>query len=167
MKRTGKFVSREMPVRDRFDATLSAPLPVAYLLGGMPGRDSLVAELRLHGVMVERLTSRLDARGERFTVDTVDTLPPADGHRDVRLGGTWRADGHVVGEAGDYIVRGAQPLGVLAVILLEPQCDDGLTTWNYFDAALEGLMKQADPSARVFPVARITSAIAATARVVP
>ena len=48
---------------------------------------------------------------------------------------------HVAGEQGDYIVRGAQPLGVLAVILLEPLCDDGLTAWNYFDAALDPLMK--------------------------
>ena len=70
-------------------------------------------------------------------MDSVSKLPPADGHSDVRVVGTWSASDHVTGEPGDFIVRGAQPLGVLAVILLEPMCDDGLVAWNYFDAALD------------------------------
>jgi hypothetical protein len=164
MVRTGKFVNQKMLVRDRFDATLTAKLPVAYLLRKMPGQDSLVAELRLHGVVVERLTSRLDARGEQFTVDSVTKLPPGDGHSDIRVTGVWNAGDHVVGEPGDYIVRGAQPLGVLSVILLEPMCDDGLAAWNYFDAALEALMKTAD---HTLPVARITAPINVTTRIIP
>jgi hypothetical protein len=167
MIRTGKFVSQKMLVRDRFDPTLSAKLPVAYLLRAMPRQDSLIAELRLHGVVVERLTSRLESRGEQFTVDSVVTLPPGDGHSDIRVTGTWNASDHVTGEAGDYIVRGAQPLGVLSVILLEPMCDDGLTAWNYFDAALEPMMKSTDALGRVFPVARIDAPITATTRIVP
>lgn len=167
MVRTGKFVSEKMLVRDRFEGTLSAKLPVAYLLRGMPGQDSLIAQLRLHGVVVERLTSRVDARGEEFTVDSVMTLPPGDGHSDVRVTGTWAATDHVTGEPGDFIVRGAQPLGVLSVILLEPMCDDGLTAWNYFDTALAPMMKSTAASARIFPVARIDSPLTATTRIVP
>jgi hypothetical protein len=34
------------------------------------------------------------------------------------------------------IVRTAQPLGLLAMYLLEPESDDGLVTWNFFDAWL-------------------------------
>src|SRR5471030_2180394 len=108
MVRTGKFVNQKMLVRDRFDGTLSAKLPVAYLLRKMPGQDSLIAQLRLHGVVVERLTSRLDLRGEQFTVDSVGKLPPGDGHSDIRVTGAWSASDHVIGEPGDYIVRGAQ-----------------------------------------------------------
>ena len=167
MIRTGKFVSEKMLVRDRFDATLTARLPVAYLLRAMPGQDSLIAELRLHGVVVERLTSPIDARGEQFTVDSVTTLPPGDGHSDIRVMGTWTAAEHVTGAAGDYIVRGAQPLGVLSVILLEPMCDDGLAAWNYFDAALAPMMKSTDVAARVFPVARIEAPVTATTRIIP
>ena len=156
-----------MLVRDRFDPTLSTKLPVAYVLRRMPGQDSLLAELRLHGVVVERLTSGLDARGELFTVDSVGKLPPADGHSDVRVSGRWSASDHVTGEPGDYVVRGAQPLGVLAVILLEPLCDDGLAAWNYFDAALDQLLKLPGAASRVFPVARITAPFASTTRIVP
>jgi hypothetical protein len=165
MVRTGKFVNQNMLVRDRFDATLTAKLPVAYLLRKMPGQDSLLAELRLHGVVVERLTSRLDARGELFSVDSVTKLPPGDAHSDIRVSGTWASNDHVTGEPGDYIVRGAQPLGVLSVILLEPLCDDGLTAWNYFDAALAEIM--APSTSRTFPVARITAPINVTTRIIP
>jgi hypothetical protein len=34
------------------------------------------------------------------------------------------------------IVRTGQPLSVLAAYLLEPESDDGLTTWNFFDTSL-------------------------------
>jgi hypothetical protein len=167
LRRTGKFVSRTMLVRDRFEPTLTATLPAAYLIRRMQGADSLVAQLRLHGVAVDRLLSRLDARGEQFTVDSLLKLPPRDGHSDVRLEGKWAAVDHVEGEPGDYIVRGTQPLGVLAVILLEPQCDDGLTTWDFFNAALEPLMKAPDTATRVFPVARILGPFTASTRLVP
>ncbi len=165
-RRTGRFVSRRMLVRDRFEPTLTAKLPVAYLLRRAAGSDSLIAQLRLHGVVVERLSARLESKGEQFTVDTLLKLPPRDGHGDVRLEGRWAA-AELVGEPGDYLVRGSQPLGVLAAILLEPLCDDGLTAWNFFDAALESLMKSASASGRVFPVARITAAFAAPTRIIP
>ena len=166
MVRTGKFVNQNMLVRDRFDGTLSAKLPVAYLIRKMPGQDSLIAQLRLHGVVVERLMAPLDARGELFTVDSVTKLPPGDGHSDIqRDGRLGRQAMHVTGEQGDYIVRGAQPLGACSpVILLEPLCDDGLTAWNYFDAALDPLMKSPN---HTFPVARITAPVTVTARIIP
>ena len=34
-------------------------------------------------------------------------------------------------------VRAAQPLGILALALLEPQSDDGLVTWNLLDPWLQ------------------------------
>jgi len=39
--------------------------------------------------------------------------------------------------AGTPVVRLAQPLGLLAAYLLEPESDDGLTNWNFFDPWLE------------------------------
>jgi len=39
--------------------------------------------------------------------------------------------------AGTYVVRTNQSLGNLAVYLLEPQADDGLLYWNFFDRYLE------------------------------
>ena len=35
---------------------------------------------------------------------------------------------------GDFLIRTDQELGFLLFYLLEPQSDDGLVTWNFFDA---------------------------------
>ena len=35
--------------------------------------------------------------------------------------------------AGTIVVRTGQPLGALAAYLLEPESDDGLAVWNFFD----------------------------------
>jgi dipeptidyl aminopeptidase/acylaminoacyl peptidase len=51
-------------------------------------------------------------------------------------------------------VRTAQPLGPLAAYLLEPQSDDGLVTWNFFDAALH--------EGGDFPVMRLLAPVALT-----
>jgi len=49
--------------------------------------------------------------------------------------------------AGTIVVRSAQPLGTLAAFLLEPECEDGLGAWNFFD---DGLAAGGD-----FPVLRL------------
>jgi hypothetical protein len=38
--------------------------------------------------------------------------------------------------AGSIVVRTNQPLGRLVFYLLEPESNDGLTTWNVLDEAL-------------------------------
>jgi hypothetical protein len=53
----------------------------------------------------------------------------------MRLVGRWVSEQRELG-AGTYVVRTAQPLGIVAVYLLEPRSDDGLVTWNFFDSAL-------------------------------
>jgi hypothetical protein len=39
-------------------------------------------------------------------------------------------------QKGDYLIDLAQPLANLIFYLLEPQSDDGLLSWNFFDAFL-------------------------------
>jgi hypothetical protein len=58
------------------------------------------------------------------------------------------------------LIRMAQPLGPLAAALLEPEGDDGLTTWNAFDrylAAQWGNRPQPHPVARVVGEARFVT----------
>ena len=42
-----------------------------------------------------------------------------------------------VAEKGDYIIDLAQPLANLIFYILEPQSDDGLLLWNFFDTYFE------------------------------
>jgi hypothetical protein len=39
--------------------------------------------------------------------------------------------------AGSFLVSTAQPRGPLIVYLLEPESDDGFTTWNLFDSHIQ------------------------------
>jgi len=55
--------------------------------------------------------------------------------------------------AGTKIVRTSQPLANLAAYLLEPQSNDGLMTWNFFD---KYLVPQWGNGYYPFPVYKIT-----------
>ena len=167
-KRSGKFVTTKMPVRDRFDATRTAPMPWGWLVTP-PAADTVGAMLRLHGVRVQRTGAPATVAGvECFTADSVVSSSRAfQGHREARFEGRWMA---LAGEvpAGALIVSARQPLGVLAQLLLDPTSDDGLGTWNLYDAAL------ARPAATGgvatgggVPVCRLTKAPAVPARLLP
>ena len=98
-----------------------------------------------------------------FAVDSVVRRgQPFQGHTEVRLDGRWGSGAAFTADEELYVIRTAQPLGVLAVQLLDPQADDGLVTWNFFDAALGGTAGKA-----VFPVRRLTQPIAFATRIVP
>jgi hypothetical protein len=90
----------------------------------------------MHGVVVERLTGDYATQVERFAVDSVVRAPRSfQRHNEVRVEGRWSREPRTLA-AGTLIVRTGQPLSVLAAYLLEPESDDGLTTWNLFDPAL-------------------------------
>lgn len=134
VRRTGRIRATTMPVYDRFVPTLGRRLPFAYALG--PEHDAALRLLRLHGVVVERLDGEMATQVERFTVDSVVRAPrPFQRHTEVRLEGRWSQETRTL-PAGTVVVRTGQPLSILAAYLLEPESDDGLTTWNLFDAAL-------------------------------
>ncbi|MCP4455166.1 MAG: hypothetical protein GY809_27200 [Planctomycetes bacterium] len=96
----------------------------------------MVANLKRHGLLVERLKASVELTVESFTPDTLEcdgTL--FQGHRINRLQGTYETQTRVF-PRGTLFVSTAQPLGNLAVYLLEPECDDGLFAWNFFDRYL-------------------------------
>jgi len=141
MRRTGRFKTQMMPVFDRFVPTLVRRIPAEYYLSD----SSAVAMLRLHGVRVDRLAPEsTPPRMERFVADTiVRSTARFQGHLAVTLRGHWEAA--PTGTSLDYVVRTSQPLGRVAMYLLDPESDDGLATWNMFDAAL---------AQRTYPVLR-------------
>ena len=128
LRRTGRFRTLRLPVHDRFDATLSRPAPAAYLLGA--GDTAAVRLLRLHGLRVDSIAAPRAAELEIFRADSVSIAPREfQGHREVRLDGGWRTSSGTL-PAGAWLVPVAQPLGLLAAYLLEPESDDGLVTWG-------------------------------------
>ena len=127
----------------RFEPTLSVARPFAYIIP--PKMDTIVEKLKQHGIKVEPFRGPADV--ELYTVTKIERAEhPFQNHNAVQL--EVRADSaHREFSQGSFIVRTAQPLGTLAVYLLEPQSEDGLATWNFFDDVLaEG---------KEFPIARV------------
>lgn len=119
----------KMPVYDRFKATVFARFPAAYLIP--PAESATVGLLRRHGILVQRLTESWHGDVDRFTVSAAHIPPTAfQGHKLVLLDGSFSTGDQTAG-AGWYVVRTAQPLGLLAFHILEPQGDDGAVTWGF------------------------------------
>lgn len=130
MRRTGVYRTARMPLVDRFVPTLTRPVPWGYAVAA--GDTGALRLLRAHGVALERLTRdwRGDA-GPQFVTDSVTIAPrPFQGRREVSLRGRWIPAPSVTLPAGTVIVPAAQPLGVVAMYLLEPESDDGVVNWD-------------------------------------
>ncbi len=128
--------------------TLEVQVPAAYLI---PAEFASVAEtLRRHGIEVEELREQIELDTETYTITELTKAKSAfQKHLTVSVE-TSLAKSTTVAQPGMFVVRTKQALGRLAAYLLEPQAEDGLTTWNAFDAAL-GLKA-------AFPVLRLPKA---------
>ncbi|MCC7000967.1 MAG: M14 family metallopeptidase [Gemmatimonadaceae bacterium] len=133
-KRTRTFTAVTMPVYDRFESTLTQTLPTAWALDA--SMQPIIDRLRAHGIIATQLRSAWTGNGEQFTVDSLIKSPrPFQGHAEVRLEGKWNAESITL-PAGTWIISAKQATALVALMMLEPQSDDGLTTWNAFDDAL-------------------------------
>lgn len=150
IKRTGRYITQVMPVYDRFEPTLKVRHPDAYVL---PNDTTITNLLRLHGLTVEPFSAAEASLPQSvFTVDSVITSPRAfQGHHETRLTGHWNEPRAPMAASGDLrgyvVVRATGRLGPLATYLLEPESDDGLVDWNFFDASIQ--------AGRQFPVIRL------------
>jgi len=158
VKRTGGVRTVNMPIYDRFRATLSVPVPYAYAFPRSVG-DSLVRRLVMHGVLVEELEQPIEASVAAFTVDSTSTASqPFQKHRERRVSGSWGAPAPRSLPAGTFVVRVGQPFGILAMYLLEPASDDGFVDWNVLDPWV---------TEHTFPVVRIVHPVPARLRSAP
>jgi hypothetical protein len=135
IRRTGEFLARRMPVVDRFDATLERTPPAGGWAMDSSWTDA-VALLRRHGVTAATLARPTTVQVEAFTVDSVARAArPFQGHQEVRVSGRWTTATRTL-PPGTFVVRTGTPADRLAMLLLEPESDDGLLTWNVFDRGL-------------------------------
>lgn len=136
IQRSGTITAQRMPVVDRFEAALTRPAaPYGYAVeGSWPKVREL---LTAHGVPFRTLTAPVAATVEQFLVDSVMASGrPFQGHREVSLVGRWQTESRQLA-AGTLVVPTGSRLDLLALLLLEPESDDGFVTWNVFDALLE------------------------------
>lgn len=128
-RRTGKFVTERMPLVDRFTPTRTRTAPYGWAVNAAD--TAVVRLLALHGITTYRLrTAWSGDAGPQYDVDSTVIAPRAfQGRREVRL--EVRETARPVSlAAGTIIVPVAQPRGVLAMYLLEPESDDGVVNWD-------------------------------------
>ncbi|WP_053333678.1 M14 family metallopeptidase [Gemmatimonas phototrophica] len=148
IQRSGVITAQRMPVVDRFEASLNRPASAAgYAISGdWPKARQL---LEAHGVPIRVLTSAVTVALQEFVIDTVVfSGRPFQGHREVSVGGRWREATREL-PAGSLVVPSGTRRDLLAMLLLEPESDDGLLTWNVFDSVLE--------KGKVAPVVRLAA----------
>ncbi|MFQ6046088.1 MAG: M14 family metallopeptidase [Gemmatimonadales bacterium] len=124
-----------VPYFARFTAKRSVPYPRGYLIP--VADDAVIRTLLLHGIAVERLLKPVNLTVEAFTVTEVTGAGRLNqGHYTTSVSGEYRTIDREF-PAGTYLVRTAQALGAVAAYLLEPDSDDGLLVWNFFDRYLQ------------------------------
>lgn len=134
-----------------FAATKSSTVPVAYVFSAQ--FSGLTAKLEQHGIEVSPLQQEQEFAGESFRVDAIAKQGfVQNNHRNSLLEGEFEA-GRQSFAAGDYYVAMNNRLANLIFYLLEPEADDGLAYWNFFDDYLEAeLVNSASSEYPVFKV---------------
>ena len=129
---TGEPKDYQVELWDTFEPLGEVERPAAYLLPD--ASPEVVETLRAHGLVVEFATApaTLAVQVQRVTKATPSSRPFQN--RIPLTIETQRRDERIEVPAGTLVVRTDNPLGRLAVYLLEPTSEDGLATWNFFDA---------------------------------
>ena len=150
IKRTDRKKTYIMPYFADFVAKRTVRLPYAYLI---PVFDTDVLEkLRQHGIAVERLTEAVILETEAFRLKEIKGAERLyQGHRTNAVKGEYAVEKREFPK-GTLVVRTAQALGRLAAYLLEPESDDGLLVWNFFD---RDIVSQWGRGAQIYPVYKL------------
>lgn len=119
-----------------FNPTVKATLPRGYVI---PQEMAHIAEhLQLLGAKVDTLSKNARANGEVFTATKLEKgQRPFEGHNMATIDGEFSSESNKRFKKGDFYIDLAQPLANLIFYMLEPQSDDGLVTWNFFDTYFE------------------------------
>ncbi len=138
-------------------ATREVPWPYAYLLSEESSR--VADRLLMHGLRLEQLLEDATLEVEQYRLKQRRATSTAfQGHRLIQL----EVEKYTVRRtvpAGTYVLRMDQARAALAVWLLEPESQDGLATWNFFD-------RVAARAGELFPVERLAKPTALRLRVV-
>ncbi|MFY9618869.1 MAG: M14 family metallopeptidase [Pyrinomonadaceae bacterium] len=153
-----KFKPMRMDDYGMFAATRSVTAPRAYLFKPEKDLQSVIEKLRQHGIAVEELTAPLAVEVDAFTIATATRSQRAfQKHNEMKITGAYKKE-QMTFPAGTIMVRTAQPLGRLVCYLLEPESDDGLVDWNFFDPYLE--------TGKTFPVYKLMQNVNVAGRLI-
>jgi dipeptidyl-peptidase 4 len=134
---------------DKVVTTHSVTRPWAYII--TPADEAVINLLRHHGIQMEVVENMDRYSAEYYIVESFETSKRKyEGHNmaTIKVKNAGIGEFEWVEDAS-ILIRCGQPLGSLAAFLLEPESEDGLAVWNYFDPlADEGFL---------YPVMRVAT----------
>ncbi len=133
-KRSERQKDVTVPYYIDYYPTVNVKFPFAYIL--TTSDQEIIGLLKLHGIKVEKLVdlSRIDV--QRFAISDLKGASRSNqGHYSNMIKGKFVKE-TIEFPSGTIIVKTAQPLANVAAYLLEPQSNDGMMTWNFFDRYL-------------------------------
>jgi hypothetical protein len=143
-------VYTDVPYLARYTAKRTVPYPRGYLITARDER--IVDNLMAHGITVDRLVEPATLSVESFKVTAVQGSERLNqGHYTSDVEGEYETVERTF-PAGTLYVSTAQALGPLAASLLEPESDDGLVAWNFFDRYLQAQWGNRPQTLPVFKV---------------
>jgi len=154
IKKTDREKTYNVPYYADFTIQKTIPFPFGYLI--LSPCPEVELKLRQHGIVVEKLAENATLEVEGFMIKDVKSSERLyQGHMINTVEGEYFKESREFPE-GTLFVGTAQPLANLAVCLLEPESDDSLLTWNFFDRYL---VPQWGNEPQVYPVFRILKAV--------
>jgi hypothetical protein len=160
--RTDKERVYRAPYYVDFFAKRSVPFPYGYLIPATA--HDIVEKLRQHGVVVETLEKPATLEVEAFILKKLESAERLyQGHHMNSVEGEYRLETETF-EPGTYFVPTAQPLANIAAYMLEPESDDGLLVWNFFDRYL---VRQWGGGMGEYPVRKLLKPASMATKILP
>ncbi len=133
-RRTDRRKDVTIPYYVDYYPSRTVKFPYAYIV--TVNDEEVIDLLKLHGIMLEKLTDAATFEVDRFEITQLKGATRLNqGHYTNTITGEYVKD-TIDFPAGTLVVRTAQPLANLAAYMLEPESNDGLLTWNFFDRYL-------------------------------
>lgn len=150
VKKIDKKKTYTLPQFSDYVPKRTVPSPHAYLIP--LAERALLEKLLEHGLTVEKLTEGVSLEVESFRIKELKAAERIyQGHRFTAVKGEYFLENKEFPK-GTLLVSTAQPLGHLASYLLEPESNDGLLVWNFFDRYL---VHQWRRQPQIYPVYRL------------
>ncbi len=150
VRRTERETQYRVPYMARAVPGKTVNLPHGYLLAAH--QPEIIAKLRDHGVVVHELLEPCEEEVEVFKLASVEMASSIfQGRVLLTVRGDYRQE-KLAFPAGAFYVSLAQPLARLAAVMLEPENNDSLASWGFFNRVL---VRQWSAQPGVYPVYRV------------
>jgi hypothetical protein len=132
--------------------TRGVSLPEAYII--LPFHDEVIQTLKNHGIMVEKIRKPVQMTAENFVIEKLELAKDLfQGHVFLTVKGHFE-NVEVFIPANSYFVSMKQPLARLIPVMLEPESEDSLVAWGFFNREI---VAQWTGRPNLYPVYRLNN----------